>query len=157
AEDLGTGVAAGPGGARTGRGERPGGQRGGRFGRREHRAPGRGRELPGADRRGPRQGGCRGDEALRRSAGRPHARREGGGLMAAEVSARLVRELRERPGAGIMDSKRALQETNGDMDAAVTLLREKGLKDFEKRADRATTEGKVGYRLADDGSRGTMV
>src|SRR5262249_59777618 len=49
------------------------------------------------------------------------------------------------------------QETTGDMDAAVTLLREKGLKDFEKRADRATTEGKVGYRLADDGSRGTMV
>jgi elongation factor Ts len=77
--------------------------------------------------------------------------------MAAEISAQLVRELRERTGAGIMDSKRALQETNGDMDAAVTLLREKGLKDFEKRADRETTEGKVGYRLADDGSRGTMV
>jgi elongation factor Ts len=77
--------------------------------------------------------------------------------MAAEISAQLVRELRERTGAGIMDSKRALQETNGDMDAAVTLLREKGLKDFEKRADRETTEGKVGYRLADDRSRGTMV
>ena len=77
--------------------------------------------------------------------------------MAAEISAQLVRELRERTGAGIMDSKRALQETNGDMDAAVVLLREKGLKDFEKRADRETTEGKVGYRLADDGSKGTMV
>jgi elongation factor Ts len=77
--------------------------------------------------------------------------------MSAEISAQLVRELRERTGAGIMDSKRALQETNGDMDAAVTLLREKGLKDFEKRADRETTEGKVGYRLADDGSKGTMV
>jgi elongation factor Ts len=77
--------------------------------------------------------------------------------MAAEISAQLVRELRERTGAGIMDSKRALQDTNGDMDAAVTLLREQGLKDIEKRADRATTEGKVGYRLADDGSKGTMV
>src|SRR5438876_6007576 len=77
--------------------------------------------------------------------------------MAAEVSAQLVGELRERTGAGIMDSKRALQETNGDMDAAVVLLREKGLKDSAKRAERETTEGKVGYRLADDGSKGTMV
>src|SRR5215470_6870700 len=77
--------------------------------------------------------------------------------MAAEISAQLVRELRERTGAGIMDSKRALQEANGDMDAAVVLLREKGLKDTEKRAHRETTEGKVGYRLAEDGSKGTMV
>jgi elongation factor Ts len=77
--------------------------------------------------------------------------------MPAEISAQLVRELRERTGAGIMDSKRALQETNGDMEAAVVLLREKGLRDADKRSDRATTEGKVGYRLAEDGSRGTMV
>ena len=56
-----------------------------------------------------------------------------------------------------MDCKRALQETNGDMDAAVVLLREKGMANAAKRADRATTEGLVGYRLADDGSRGTMV
>jgi elongation factor Ts len=77
--------------------------------------------------------------------------------MAAEISARLVRELRDRTGAGMMDCKRALVDTNGDMDAAVALLREKGLKDAGKRADRATTEGKVGYRLADDGSNGTMV
>src|SRR5438876_6640722 len=77
--------------------------------------------------------------------------------MAAEVSAQLVGELRERTGAGIMDSKRALQETNGDMDAAVVLRGEKGLKDSAKRAERETTEGKVGYRLADDGSGGTMV
>jgi elongation factor Ts len=77
--------------------------------------------------------------------------------MAAEISAQLVRELRERTGAGIMDSKRALQETNGDMEAAVVLLREKGLRDAVKRSDRATTEGLVGYHLADDRSRGTMV
>jgi elongation factor Ts len=77
--------------------------------------------------------------------------------MPAEISAQLVRELRERTGAGMMDCKRALQETNGDMEAAVVLLREKGMANAAKRADRATTEGLVGYRLADDRSRGTMV
>ena len=75
----------------------------------------------------------------------------------AEISAALVKELRERTGAGMMDCKRALQETNGDMDNAIVLLREKGMAQAAKRADRATSEGKVGYRLADDGSRGTMV
>ncbi len=74
-----------------------------------------------------------------------------------EISAQLVRELRERTGAGMMDCKRALQETNGDMEAAIVLLREKGITNAAKRADRATTEGLVGYRLAEDGSRGTMV
>jgi elongation factor Ts len=77
--------------------------------------------------------------------------------MAAEISAQLVRELREQTGAGMMDCKRALQDTNGDMEAAVVLLREKGMANAAKRADRATTEGLVGYRLADDRSRGTMV
>jgi elongation factor Ts len=75
----------------------------------------------------------------------------------AEISATLVKDLRERTGAGMMDCKRALQETNGDMEAAIVLLREKGMANAAKRADRATTEGKVGYRLADDGSKGTMV
>jgi elongation factor Ts len=77
--------------------------------------------------------------------------------MAAEISAQLVRELRDRTGAGMMDCKRALQDTNGDMEAAVVLLREKGMANAAKRADRATTEGLVGYRLADDRSRGTMI
>jgi elongation factor Ts len=75
----------------------------------------------------------------------------------AEISAALVKELRERTGAGMMDCKRALQETNGDMDAAVTLLREKGMAQAQKRAGRETTEGLVGYRLAEDNSKGTMV
>ena len=75
----------------------------------------------------------------------------------AEISAALVKELRDRTGAGMMDCKRALQETNGDLDAAVTLLRERGMAQAAKRAGRETTEGKVGYRLADDGSKGTMV
>jgi elongation factor Ts len=77
--------------------------------------------------------------------------------MAAEISAQLVRELRESTGAGMMDCKRALQETNGDMEAAVVLLREKDMANAAKRADRATTEGLVGYRLASDQSRGAMV
>src|SRR5437868_10302936 len=75
----------------------------------------------------------------------------------AEISATLVKELRDRTGAGMMDCKRALQETNGDMEAAVVLLREKGMAQAAKRAGRETSEGLVGYRLADDGSKGTMV
>src|SRR4051794_37730816 len=75
----------------------------------------------------------------------------------AEISAALVKELRERTGAGMMDCKRALQDTNGDMDAAIVLLREKGMAGAAKRAGRETTEGLVGYRLADDGKKGTMV
>ena len=61
-----------------------------------------------------------------------------------EISAALVKELREQTGAGMMDCKRALQETDGDVDAARTLLREKGMAAAGKRADRATTEGLVG-------------
>jgi elongation factor Ts len=61
-----------------------------------------------------------------------------------EISAGLVKELRDRTGAGMMDCKRTLQETDGDIDAAITLLREKGMAAAGKRADRATTEGLVG-------------
>jgi len=75
----------------------------------------------------------------------------------AEISAALVKELRDQTGAPMMDCKRALQETNGDIEAAVRILREKGMAGAAKRADRATPEGKVGYRLADDNKRGTMV
>jgi elongation factor Ts len=73
------------------------------------------------------------------------------------ISASLVKELRDQTGAGMMDCKRALQETNGDLEQAVVLLREKGMANAAKRAGRATTEGKVGYRIASDGSRGTIV
>src|SRR5918997_3421335 len=73
------------------------------------------------------------------------------------ISAALVKELRDQTGAGMMDCKRALVETNGDLEAARTLLRERGVARAEKRAGRAATEGKVGYRVAADGSRGTMV
>ena len=73
------------------------------------------------------------------------------------ISATLVKELRELTGAGIMDAKRALQETGGDIEAARRVLREKGMADAAKRAGRATTEGKVGYRVQTDRSRGTIV
>ena len=78
-------------------------------------------------------------------------------MTTAEISATLVKELRDRTGAGMMACKAALQETNGDMDAAIVLLREKGMASAAKRAGRETTEGLVGYRLADDGTKGTMV
>ena len=71
------------------------------------------------------------------------------------ISAALVKELRDLTGAGIMDAKRALQETGGDIEAATRLLREKGMAAASKRAGRATTEGKVGYRVAN--GRGTIV
>ena len=95
----------------------------------------------------------------RNAAGRTggDARDDRGAAVMAEISAALVKELRDRTGAGMMDCKRALQETNGDMEAAIVLLREKGMAGAAKRAGRETTEGLVGYRLADDGSKGTMV
>src|SRR5262249_33527069 len=74
-----------------------------------------------------------------------------------EISAALVKELRDQTGAPMMDAKRALQETNGDMEAAVRVLREKGMAGAAKRSDRETPEGKVGYRLAEDAKRGRMV
>src|SRR5436309_1928281 len=75
----------------------------------------------------------------------------------AVISANLVKELRDQTGAGMMDCKRALQETGGDLDAAKKVLRERNLAGVAKRSGRLTTEGKVGYRITDDGSRGTMV
>jgi len=72
-----------------------------------------------------------------------------------EISAALVKELRDATGAPMMDCKRALQETNGDLGAARTILRERGMAQAAKRAGRATSEGLVGYRL--ENGRGTMV
>jgi elongation factor Ts len=74
-----------------------------------------------------------------------------------EISAALVKELRDLTGAPMMDCKRALVETNGDMEAAGRLLREKGIAGAAKRSGRETTEGLVGYRIADDRKRGTIV
>ena len=75
--------------------------------------------------------------------------------MTETISASLVKELREQTGAGMMDCKRALQETDGDLEAAKRLLRERGMASAGKRAGRATNEGLVGYRIAN--GVGTMV
>jgi len=72
-----------------------------------------------------------------------------------EITASMVKQLRDATSAGMMDCKRALQETDGDFDAAVKLLREKGMASAAKRAGRETTEGVV-LTQADDG-HGTIV
>jgi elongation factor Ts len=67
-----------------------------------------------------------------------------------EISASLVKELRERTGAGMMDCKRALEEAKGDFDEAVKLLRERGMASAQKRAGRETTEGKVVFDISEE-------
>ena len=74
-----------------------------------------------------------------------------------QISASLVKELRERTGAGMMDCKRALEEANGDIEVATRLLREKGMASAAKRSGRATTEGRVADRVAGDSTGGTLV
>jgi elongation factor Ts len=66
-----------------------------------------------------------------------------------EITASLVKELRDATSAGMMDCKRALQETDGDFDEAVKLLRERGMASAAKRAERETTEGKVTVKATD--------
>jgi elongation factor Ts len=66
----------------------------------------------------------------------------------------MVKQLRDATSAGMMDCKRALQETAGDFDAAVKLLREKGMAQAAKRAGRETSEGKVDVRI--DGTAGAI-
>jgi elongation factor Ts len=75
----------------------------------------------------------------------------------ADIPATLVKKLRDETGAPMMDCKRALVEVEGDYDAALRLIRERGQAQALKRADRSTSEGLVGYRLAEDGSKAAMV
>jgi elongation factor Ts len=72
-----------------------------------------------------------------------------------EISAAMVKELRDATSAGMMECKRALQETGGDFDEAVKLLRERGMASAAKRAGRETTEGIV--LVQSDDSTGTIV
>ncbi|MEM7056253.1 MAG: translation elongation factor Ts [Pseudomonadota bacterium] len=71
------------------------------------------------------------------------------------ITAALVKELRDKTGAGMMDAKKALTETDGDMDAAVDLLRVKGLAKADKKAGRTAAEGLVA--VATDGGTGVVV
>ena len=74
-----------------------------------------------------------------------------------EVNATLVKELREKTGAGIMDCKRALAETGGDLDNAVNYLRQKGLAAAAKKADRVAADGAVGAYVHPGGKIGVLV
>lgn len=73
------------------------------------------------------------------------------------ISASVVKELRERTGAGMMDCKRALTETDGDVDRAIELLREKGLAAAAKKAGRIASEGLVCTYISEDMKSGSIV
>lgn len=75
----------------------------------------------------------------------------------AEISAASVKELRERTGAGMMDCKKALAETNGDLDKAIEYLREKGLAAAAKKAGRIAAEGLVNAYISDNKKVGVLV
>jgi len=75
----------------------------------------------------------------------------------ADISASEVKRLREKTGAGMMECKNALVETGGDFDKAVKLLKEKGLAALEKRAGRATNNGKIFVKINDSGSSAVLV
>jgi elongation factor Ts len=73
------------------------------------------------------------------------------------ITAKDVAELRARTGAGMMDCKKALEEANGDMNAAVDILRKKGVAKADKRADRAASEGQIVILTNADASAGAMI
>ncbi|MET1094588.1 MAG: translation elongation factor Ts, partial [SAR116 cluster bacterium] len=71
------------------------------------------------------------------------------------VTAALVKELREKSGAGMMDCKKALAETDGDMEAAIDWLRTKGLATAAKKSGRVASEGLVAFAV--DGTKGAVI
>ena len=73
------------------------------------------------------------------------------------ITAKMVKELRERTGAGMMDCKNALNETKGDLEAAVDTRRKKGLAAAAKKAGRVTAEGAVGSYIHGGGKLGVLV
>ncbi len=75
----------------------------------------------------------------------------------ATISARLVKELRDRTGLGMMDCKKALEEVDGDIDGAIETLRKKSALKAAAKANRTAAEGLLGVRIGADAKRGTMV
>jgi elongation factor Ts len=73
------------------------------------------------------------------------------------ITASLVKELRDKTNAGMMDCKKALTETNGDLEAAVDYLRKKGISKAAGKADREASEGIITARLSEDGKSGILV
>jgi elongation factor Ts len=74
-----------------------------------------------------------------------------------QITASMVKELRERTGAGMMECKKALTETGGDMEAAIDLMRKSGQAKADKKADRVAAEGQVMVALSDDATRAAIV
>ena len=74
-----------------------------------------------------------------------------------EITAAMVKELRSQSGAGIMECKSALKETSGDVEAAITFLRKKGLAKADKKSDRQTGDGSVGTYIHAGNKLGAMV
>jgi elongation factor Ts len=74
-----------------------------------------------------------------------------------DISAEDVKRLRQRTGAGMMDSKKALQEAGGDMDRAVEILRERGLASAQKRAGRSATQGVIDAYIHHNNTVGVLV
>ena len=73
------------------------------------------------------------------------------------ISAKDVNELRKKTGSGMMDCKKALEESNGDMQGAIDFLRKKGQKIAAKRGDRDAKEGLVVAKTTEDGSKGVLI
>lgn len=75
----------------------------------------------------------------------------------AQITAELIKTLRDKTNAGMMDCKAALTEANGDLEAAETILRKKGIAAADKKADRAANEGVVASRILDGGKGGVLI
>src|SRR6187401_1217013 len=75
----------------------------------------------------------------------------------AEITAALVKQLRDATGAGMMECKAALQEANGDLEAATTILRKRGLAQAAKKSGRSTSEGLIGSYIHMGGKIGVLV
>jgi elongation factor Ts len=75
----------------------------------------------------------------------------------ADIPASLVKTLRDRTGAGMMECKAALQEANGDLEEATTILRKRGLAQAARKAGRATSEGLIGSYIHQGGKIGVLV
>ena len=75
----------------------------------------------------------------------------------ADITAAMVKELREKSGAGMMDAKNALVENNGDMDASMDWLRKKGLAKAAKKSGRVAAEGLIGVAVSADGKTGALI
>lgn len=74
-----------------------------------------------------------------------------------EITASVVKELREKTGVGMMDCKKALEQTQGNFEEAIKYLREKGLSAAAKKSDRETREGKVFTQVSSDRSKAAVV